>query len=753
MAERKSRHQARGRGGEPDKEDVLAFIAEHGAELGKRELMHALGLKGKARTEAKRTMRAMRKAAGVKETGGYENDGLPAVGLADMVGIDEDGLPVLRAARDQEAEVRLAARSRIEPGIGDRFLARFSLLEDGSYRADPIKILPRRPREVVGVAEKTGSRWRLRPLGRNRGDEWELLLVPDVDLAHGDLVRAEADRSKSFGMPRATVSERLGHPDDPATVSLAVAVTARLPMQFDEKTLAEAAAAKPVGLGKRRDLRHFDLVTIDGEDARDFDDAVWAGPDEAPDNRGGHRLLVAIADVAHYVRPGSALDREAQERGNSVYFPDRVIPMLPEALSNDLCSLRPHEDRACLAVEMRIGPQGRLMDHRFVRGLMRSRARLTYEQVQAAFEGAADPVAEPILSTVIAPLYRAYEALAVARKRRGTIELDLSERRVRFDETGKPIAIEPRQRLSSNCLIEEFMIAANVAAARELGRRKQPLLYRVHDKPDALKLEALAQYLAELDIAWNRQSKKPGDFTQLIRSVKDHDLHDMIASFVLRAQAQAIYDPENRGHFGLNLQEYAHFTSPIRRYSDLVVHRALIYSLGLPGAGASTSGDDEGSLSKLGEHLSSTERRAMEAERKALQKFVTLLMADQVGACFEGRVISVHRFGMFVSLNESGAEGLVPVSSLGSDFFMHDERDHALVGRRTGERYGLGDRVEVELAAVDKVEGQLNFLIKNHYPARSGAKRTKRATTEHHGAKRTVYGKRRATSRRDSRSA
>ncbi|MEO1019022.1 MAG: ribonuclease R, partial [Pseudomonadota bacterium] len=586
------------------------------------------------------------------------------------------------------------------------------------------------PKEVVGIAEQTGSSWRLRPLGRNAGrEEWELLLGPDIDLEHGDLVRAEADRNITIGRPRATFAERIGRPEDPSTVSLAVAVSARLPMKFNEKALAAAEAAKPVGLGKRRDLRDLDLVTIDGEDARDFDDAVWAEADNAAENSGGHRLVVAIADVAHYVRPGTALDHAARERGNSVYFPDRVIPMLPEALSNNLCSLRADEDRACLAVEMRIDARGRLMEHRFVRGIMRSRARLTYEQVQAAADGAADAITKSLLAGIITPLFNAYEALAEARRRRGTIELDLPERRVRLSEDGAPIAIEPRQRLQSHCLIEEFMITANVAAARELGRRHQPLLYRVHDKPDALKLDALAQYLAELGIPWSRQAKQPGDFTALIQSVKEHDLHDMIASFVLRAQSQAIYDPENRGHFGLNLKEYAHFTSPIRRYSDLVVHRALIHGLDLPGAGGAAEAEEDESLSRLGQHLSSTERRAMEAERKALQKFITLLMADKIGAQFTGRVISVHRFGMFIALSESGAEGLVPVSSLGQDYFVHDEHDHALIGRRTGERYGLGDRVQVELADVDRLEGQLNFRIISHVAARSTSKKPPRSAT------------------------
>ncbi len=699
----------------PDREDILAFIAEHGSSMGQRELLHAMGLKGRARTEAKRTLRVIRKETGFDGAADDEGD-LPAVGIADVISLDNDGEPILKAARNHDVTVRLAPNAKMAPGIGDRILTRFTLLDDGSYRADPIKLLPNRPRDVMGIAEKSGNLWRLRTLGRQRSrDEWDLLIGPDHEVEHGDLVQARADRSGRFGRPRATLLERLGRPDNPSIISLATAVAAKLPMTFSVQAREDARAAKPVTLGQRRDLRDLDLVTIDGDDAKDFDDAVWAQPDSSTDNEGGFQIVVAIADVAHYVRPGTALDREARERGNSVYFPDRVIPMLPEELSNDLCSLRPDEDRACLAVEMRIGKRGRLIKHRFVRGLMRSRARLTYDQVQAAHDGSPDASTEPLARHVIEPLFAAYEALDAARKRRGTIELDLPERRVVLDEDGRPTAIEPRKRLASHCLIEEFMIAANVAAALELGRRRQPFLYRAHDKPDAVKLDVLAQYLKELDVPWDRSTTRPADFSKLLRSLRSHDLYEMIASFVLRAQAQAVYQPENIGHFGLNLKAYTHFTSPIRRYSDLVVHRALIQSLNLPGAGGRID-DEDGGMASLGEHLSGAERRAMEAERKAHQKFVSLLMSDKVGAQYDGRVICVHRFGLFEALSDCGAEGLVPVSSLGDDMFVHDERQHVLIGRRSGEAFGLGDRVNVELIEADRLEGQLLFAIREHQP-------------------------------------
>ncbi|HEX8375384.1 MAG TPA: ribonuclease R, partial [Geminicoccaceae bacterium] len=531
----------------------------------------------------------------------------------------------------------------------------------------------------------------------------------------GDLVLAEIVPGRRLGLARAEVRERIGRPDDPSTISLMTAVASGLPLSFPPEALEQAAAATPVEeLGRREDLRGIDLVTIDGEDARDFDDAVWAAPDADPKNPGGYRLVVAIADVAHYVRPGDALDDEARKRGNSVYFPDRVIPMLPEALSNNLCSLRPDEDRACLACEMTIDQDGELRRWRFTRGLMRSRARLTYTRVQAAFEGNPDEQTGPLLETVIKPLYAAFDRLLEARKKRGTIELDLAERKVVFDERGEPVGVEPRRRQASNMLIEEFMIAANVAAASLLDDARQPCLYRVHDKPDPVRLEALAQFLERLGVPWSRSGKRPGDFTKLLAGLTEPGgMRDLVSTLVLRSQAQAVYAPENIGHFGLNLKRYAHFTSPIRRYSDLVVHRALIRRLGL-GEGGLPPGVDEPQLASMGDHLSRTERRAMEAERRAFERFTARFMASQVGARFRGRVTGTAGFGLFVVLDDTGAEGLVPVSTLGPEFFVLDEAHHALVGQSSGEAFGLGDAVEVTLVEADPVQGTLLFRLEEH---------------------------------------
>ena len=367
--------------------------------------------------------------------------------------------------------------------------------------------------------------------------------------------------------------------------------------------------------------------------------------------------------------------------------------------------------RACIACRMRFDIEGHLLSFSFVRGLMRSRARLTYEQVQRAHDEDADPLG------VVAPLFALYEKLAAARRRRGTIELELPERVVQIGPEGTITGIVQRERLAAHMLIEEMMIAANVAAARALTERKAPCLFRVHDKPDPLRLEALAQYLEHLGIPWSANAQKPGDFTRLLERIGEPALREQVSAFVLRSQAQAIYSPENVGHFGLNLRRYAHFTSPIRRYSDLVVHRLLIHHLDLAGEGGATYDPEE--LQDRAEKVSACERRAVDAERRAQARYVALYMADRRGARFAGRVTGVQRFGLFVTLTESGADGLVPVSMLGAEYFLHDERHHALIGEKSGETFAMGDAVEVTLLEADTVKGMLVFRIEEHTPARA----------------------------------
>jgi ribonuclease R len=710
----------------PTRADVLRYLEGEGADAGRNEIVAALTRGRGDRAAIKAILRELdaeglggrrRKLASRPEPS--ETAGPPSTAVLDVTGIDAEGdlllsypalpnLPVVLPVENLEGTA---------PGVGDRVLARLRPGPEGVYEARAIRVLPRQPAEVTGIVEAAGDGLRIRSADRKARAEFVVARSDLGGAEPGDLVVARINANRRLGLARAEVRERIGRADDPATLTLMTAVALGLPLTFPDEALALAASARPVDLGKREDLRRIPLVTIDGEDARDFDDAVWAAPEETPENPGGHRLLVAIADVAHYVRPNDALDREARGRGNSVYFPDRVIPMLPEALSNDLCSLRPDEDRACLAVWISIDRKGALRSWRFCRGLMRSRARLTYTQVQAAHDGQADAATAALLEPVIMPLYAAYERLLDARQRRGTIELELPERKITFSADGRPTGIAASQRLASHMLIEEFMIAANVAAASELAEAGSPCLYRVHDKPDPTRLEALAQFLEHLGVPWSRTAKQPGDFTRLLRALAEHEMREMASSFVLRSQAQAVYSPANIGHFGLNLKRYAHFTSPIRRYSDLVVHRALIRRLGLGKDGlGSEVGDAQ--LASLGDHLSRTERKAMEAERRAFERLVALFLADRIGAVFPARVTTTVYFGLFVTLDETGADGLVPVSSLGDEAFQLDERHQALVGQRTGESFALGDRVKVELVEADPVQGTLLFRLDAHEPGR-----------------------------------
>ncbi|MCB1969985.1 MAG: ribonuclease R [Geminicoccaceae bacterium] len=694
--------RGKGRATVPSPAELLELLHDRGGRVSARDLARELGLSGDARAELKHRLRQLERPNARRA---------PSMIFCEVSEIDEDGEIWAESATLPGAAILIRSdRPGAAPTLGDRLLARPERQEDGLIVGHLFKLLPRAPREMVGQLEKTAHGLVLVPSRKDQ--KRELPVVPgEVEADAGDIVRVTLEHGRPLEPPRARIVERIGRADEPRAISMALAIELELPMEFSPQALDEAAAAEPVELEGRDDLRDVDLVTIDGADARDFDDAVWAAADNAADNPGGFRAIVAIADVAHYVRDGSALDHDARERGNSVYFPDRVIPMLPEALSNELCSLKPEVERACLACHMRFDAGGQLFDWHFSRALMRSRARLTYEQAQRARDG--DPQAAPL--SIIEPLYALYDKLAEARQRRGTIELDLPERVVDITPEGRIRGITARQRLPSHMLIEEMMIAANVAAARTLADRRVPCLYRVHDKPDAVKLENLAQYLENLGIGWSRNAHKPADFTRLLNRIEEPALREQVSSLVLRSQAQAIYSPENIGHFGLNLRRYAHFTSPIRRYSDLVVHRLLIEHLDLFGQESGRPYEFE-DLKVLGEDVSGCERKAVDAERRAQARYVALYMEDRVGARFAGRVGSVQRFGLFVTLDDTGAEGLVPVSTLGDDMFVHDERHHALVGERHGEIFAMGDKVTVTLSEVDTNKGMLSFRIEEHRP-------------------------------------
>jgi ribonuclease R len=586
---------------------------------------------------------------------------------------------------------------------GERVLVRLKPAGAGRYEGRTLRRVSEAPGRILGVFKRGRGESRIVPTDRRSKAEWIVPAGQDAGAEPDELVLAEpVAHHLHLGLKPARVLERLGKLGDARSISLIAIHTHDIPQVFPEAALEEAERARGVALGSRTDLRDLPLITIDGADARDFDDAVFAEPD--PDQPGGFRLVVAIADVAHYVRFGSALDQAAGVRGNSVYFPDRVVPMLPEALSNGWCSLRPNEDRGCLFVDMRIDRAGRKTSHRFGRGLMRSAARMTYEEVQAA-EDAHDDLGLPLVH-----LYGAYRALLAARLERGALDLDLPERKVVLDDQGHVTSVAPRPRLDSHRLIEEFMVLANVAAAEELERVHVPCMYRIHAPPSDEKLEALRGFLSTLGISLPPgNALHPRDFDRVLRRFAGTPESQLVSEVMLRSQSQAAYSPDNIGHFGLALSRYAHFTSPIRRYADLLVHRALIKGLRLGSDGISD--EQTAAFPEIGERITETERRAQAAEREAIDRYLTAFMAARIGGRFAARISGVTRFGLFVTVTETGASGIVPFATLPDDYWQYDEREQTLTGRRTQKVYRLAQEVEVLLSEANAVTGGMVFHV------------------------------------------
>ena len=724
----------------PSKDEIIAFVArEHeaakqagrkiGAPIGKREIARAFGITGDGRTELKRILKDLegtgtltRRRKALHKTGA-----LPDVVVADITGRDGDGDLVAipndwdtgelgAAPRIVIALPRKPQRGSPVPGVGDRALLRIAPSgdpDDTNLVGRVIKLLAKQRASMLGVfRDGPGGDLRVLPVDKKAASR-EMAVPPDWrgDARDGDLVAVEPiGRGTPFGLQLVRVVERLGSLNSEKAVSLIAIQTHDIPSVFRDETLKEAETVKAPGLGRREDWRGLPLVTIDPPDAKDHDDAVHAAPDEAMDNPGGHVVTVAIADVASLVHPGSALDREALDRGNSVYFPDRVVPMLPERISTDLGSLRPDGDRPALAVRMVLGSDGRKRSHSFHRILMRSHAKLNYAQAQRAIDGVIDDTTGPILDTILRPLWAAYETASLARNDRGPLDLDLPERKIVLKSDGTVDRVIVPERLAAHRLIEEFMILANVAAAEALEGRQQALIYRVHDEPSIQKLNALSEFLATIGIKLAKgQVLRPAQFNGILGRVKDTEHEHLVNEVVLRSQAQAEYASDNYGHFGLNLRRYAHFTSPIRRYADLIVHRALIRAFNL--------GDDglpDFSRAQLGEiaaRISAAERRAMAAERETIDRLIAGFMAERIGATFEGRISGVTKSGLFVRLTETGADGFIPASTLGDEYFRFDEARRAMVGTRTNTSYRLGDMLEVKLLEAAPFAGALRFEI------------------------------------------
>lgn len=707
----------------PTREQILQFIQETPGRVGKRELARAFQLDAGQKIMLKKELKNMADEGKIERAHGrrYSQPGtLPSVTILEVSGTDIDGEILAKPVEwkfDAPPPVIYMAPMRAGQRAlanGERVLAKLELLADvidgrAVYEARTIRRIAHAPTETLGVyREGPSGQGRVRSTNRRHKSEFSVADDSGIELFDGDLVLTEAMSGKHLGLPRVKIQKKLGATGS-ESISLIAIYEHDIPNRFPQAALDEAERAKAAPLGKREDLRNTPLITIDGADARDFDDAVFAEPD--PENKGGWHLIVAIADVSWYVRPQSPLDVEAYKRGNSVYFPDRVVPMLPEAISNGWCSLVPNEDRPCIAAHMWIDAGGNLTRHRFVRALMRSSARTTYEEIQEAADNRPNKLTRPLIENVITPLYGAYHTLLKARESRGVLELDLPEKKIDVGVDGKVIGVSVRPRFDSHKLIEEFMVLANVAAAETLEKMKLPCMYRIHAEPSREKLVSLKDFLDSISIPFALgQVIKPNHFNAILKRVEDTPNNHLVNQVVLRSQSQAEYSPDNIGHFGLALKRYCHFTSPIRRYSDLLVHRALVKGLG---AGEGALEDEHNDFTEMGEHLSETERRASGAERDAVDRFAALYLSERIGALFKGRISGVTRFGLFVELNETGADGLVPIRTLNDDYYEHNETRHMLVGKRHGRVYRLGAEVEVMLMEADPISGGTTFEIMN----------------------------------------
>ena len=732
--------------GLPTREQILDFIANSDVPAGKREIAKGFGLSAQDKIGLKALLKDMADEGLIDSAPGrafHKMGGVPRVTVLRIADVDDAGnvwaVPERWEAEDvPPPRLRVRERKRGALGIGERILARTEEAGNG-WIAHPMKVLAPASEQVLGVLrEEAGRLWLT---GVDKRERREFAVADAGGAAPGDLVLAEL----SGKPPRiaARVVNKLGDPFAARSFSLIAIHKHGIPDVFAVEAIDEAkrVAALPLG-DDREDLRHLPILAIDPEDARDHDDAVWAQADEDPANAGGWKAIVAIADVSFYVRPKSEIDREARRRGNSVYFPDRVVPMLPEILSADVCSLKEGEDRAALACHLVISRDGSLKSWRFTRAVVRIAANLPYDEALAAIDGT---LALDMTETVLKPLWSCWASLAKARDARAPLDLDLPERRVVLDEKGRIMSVAPRERLDAHRLIEDYMIAANVAAAKALEGKKAPVMYRDHEPPSREKLIALKDYLETFGVPFALgQVVRPATFNHVLERIGDADFRPQVMEQVLRTQTQAYYSPANHGHFGLGLGSYAHFTSPIRRYADLIVHRSLVAAYGL-GAGGLPAEDAAG-MEAIGETISRLERRAMEAERDTIDRYVASFLSERVGQIMEVRITGVTNFGFFATVEGIGGDGLMPVRDLGGEYFRFDEAARTLVGDDSGEVYAQGQTLELKLAEANPVSGALRFEMPEgkgaagHARARKPAREIKRrgrpANIRHQGKRR-----------------
>ena len=699
----------------PSQAEILEWIRAHPEKSSKRDIAKAFGIKGAARIDLKQMLKELEAEGQIMQRRRRFNDpnSLPPVSVLQMLGPDSQGdmfaVPLEWEGTGHLPKILMRSRKG-EPalGQGDRLLARVTPTSDEDshqYTGQLIRAIGTNPKRLLGIFRLTAEGGRIVAIDKGEGKEWLVAADAAGEAKDGELVEAEQSGPKGrLGLPRARVVERLGDPSAPKAVSLIAIHQHGIPDAFPDAVMAQADAAKPATSKGRVDLTDLPLITIDPADARDHDDACCALLDEDPKNPGGFLLWVAIADVAHYVTAGSALDAEARKRGNSTYFPDRVVPMLPDRLSGDLCSLHEGVTRPCIAVEMKLSSTGEKLSHRFVRGLMRSPASLSYEEAQAAVDGDPSERAAPLVDTVLSPLFGAYAALKQAREARQPLELDLPERKIILSDSGKVASVNFSERLDAHRLIEECMVLANVAAAETLIAKQQPLLFRVHEEPSPEKLDSLRETAKSVGLVLAKgQVLQTRHLNQLLKAAAGKDEAELINLSTLRSMTQAYYSSQNMSHFGLALQNYAHFTSPIRRYADLLLHRALVSAHGWATDGLSPQ--DIEMLDETAKHISETERRSMLAERDTTDRYLASFMSERVGNEFSGRISGVARFGIFVKLDETAADGLVPIRSLGREYFEHDADSQTLRGTDSGTVISLGQRVVVRLAETTPTTG------------------------------------------------
>ncbi len=725
----------------PNKDTVLKFLEENPDMSGKREIARAFGLKGQQKIALKAMLKELQGDGLIKKRGKrFAKPGsLPNVTVLDITARDREGGLLARPVEwDEETDGKVPVVSIVNhprsksptAGVGDRVLARINIPPKGSPRGKVMKVLDRQRGTTLGVLRmeakpEKGFVARIEPSNRKQNE----LMVHEKNLGDakpGDLVEVSTVGNKVHGLQQAKIEKVIGDMNTEKAISLIALHEHNIPTTFPDEVIQQAERAGEADMKSREDWRDMPLITIDPADAKDHDDAIYAYPDDEPTNEGGMIAVVAIADVSWYVRPTSAMDKEAQLRGNSVYFPDRVVPMLPERISTDLCSLKEKVDRPALAVRMTFAADGRKLRHTFHRIMMNSHVRLAYEEAQDAIDGKDAPRAEQWLEPVLKPLWAAYEVLKRGRDYRQPLELDMPERKILLNENGGVDRVVVPPRLDAHKLVEEFMIQANVAAAETLEKRKQPLIYRIHDQPSLAKLESLRDFLKSMSIPLAKSGQlKPASFNGILEQVKDKDNEELVNQVVLRSQSQAEYNPSNIGHFGLNLKKYAHFTSPIRRYADLIVHRALVGSLSLGDGGISPQ--EEERLDVIAQEISDTERRAMMAERQTVDRLIATHMSTQIGAQFAGRINGVTRAGLFVTLNETGADGFIPISLLGDDYFVFDETNRSVTGEHSNLMYQMGDLVDVKLVEAQPVAGALRFEMVSEGRESKGLPRSKRS--------------------------